>query len=340
MRYVWIAIAIALTLAAFATCTKSSGPGLYRKTTNAMYTAVTITVAADSPEQAERAIDSAINEVRRLEGILSFWTEESEIAAINKSAGISPVKVSPDTFAVIEKAQRISEWTGGAFDATIGPVIRQWDFKQEKMPEPGALKDALKKVGYTAMQLDPAASTAFLKRPEMSFDTGGIAKGHAADVVVQKLKAMGIKAALVAVAGDIRAYGKKPDGSDWRVGIRHPRSDDPDAIIATLALKDGAISTSGDYERFFMRDGVRYHHILDPATGYPAQGSMSVTVIANTATWTDGLATGIFVMDPEKGLSTIESLGFKGVIISSEGKVSLTPGLEGRIDWTGSEYRP
>jgi thiamine biosynthesis lipoprotein len=190
------------------------------------------------------------------------------------------------------------------------------------------------------MQLDPAASTAFLKRPEMSFDTGGIAKGHAADVVVQKLKAMGIKAALVAVAGDIRAYGKKPDGSDWRVGIRHPRSDDPDAIIATLALKDGAISTSGDYERFFMRDGVRYHHILDPATGYPAQGSMSVTVIANTATWTDGLATGIFVMDPEKGLSTIESLGFKGVIISSEGKVSLTPGLEGRIDWTGSEYRP
>jgi len=304
---------------------------LFRKRASIMYSNVTITVAAGSSEQADMAIEAAFSKIRELEKLLSFWTDDSEIAAINRNAGKGAVKVSAPTMQILGMAMEISEWTEGAFDATVGPVIRQWDFREQTMPAPEALKAALNKVDYRALELDTKNSTAYLNRSDMSFDTGGIAKGFAADAAIEVIKAQGITAALVAVSGDIRAYGKKPDGTDWRVGIRNPRSDDPNSFIASLALQDEAISTSGDYERFFIKDGRRYHHILDPRTGQPAEGSMSVTVIADSATFTDGLATGLFVLGPDKALKVLAAHGLQGVLIGSDGETYITGGLAGRL---------
>ncbi|MCK4910576.1 MAG: FAD:protein FMN transferase [Thermodesulfovibrionales bacterium] len=304
---------------------------LFRKRASIMHTNVSVTVAAGSSEQADKAIEAAFSKIRELEGLLSFWTEDSEIAAINRNAGKKAVRVSAPTLEILERAMEISDWTDGAFDATVGPVIRQWDFNEQTLPEPEALKAALDKVDYRALEIDTENSTAYLGRPEMSFDTGGIAKGFAADAAIDVLKAQGISAALVSVSGDIRAYGRKPDGTEWRVGIKNPRSDDPNSFIASLSLNDEAISTSGDYERFFIKDGRRYHHILDPRTGQPAEGSMSVTVIADSATYTDGLSTGIFVMGPEKGIKVLEEHGFQGVLIGADGETYITGGLAGRL---------
>jgi len=314
---------------------------LYKKSTLAMDTTVSITVVSRSPEKAERAMDAAFDEIRRLERLLSFWTDDSEIALINKSAGISPVSVSPETLEIIEKSLFISEKTGGAFDPTIGPVIRLWDFRNRKRPEEKELEKALGLVDYRMIKVDENASTAFLGDERMSFDTGGIAKGYAADQAVAVLRNMGVKAGLVAVAGDIRAFGKKPDGSPWRVGVRNPRAKgEEDALIAHIDLEDAAISTSGDYERFFIEDGVRYHHILNPETGYPARECVSVTVMAPEGVYTDGLSTGIFVLGPEKGIRLLEGLGFEGIIVDREYKVHLTRNIEGKIQWLVKNLEP
>lgn len=302
---------------------------VFRKSRILMDTLVTINVASDSKDKAEKAIDKAFDEIKRLEGLISFWSEDSEIAEINRKAGISPVKVSPMTLDLIEKALYVSERTGGAFDPTVGPLMRLWDFKKGIIPDKRIIKDKLKLVDYREMVIDRANSTAFLRRKEMSFDTGGIAKGYAADLAVSVLKGEGIKGGLVAVAGDIKAFGTKPDGRPWLVGIRNPRPKDKnDEVIATIELKDMAISTSGDYERFLIKDGKRYHHIMNPKTGQPAMGCQSVTVVTKDGVFTDGFSTAVFVLGPERGLRLLEELGYGGVIIDTKGKIHITKGLK------------
>jgi thiamine biosynthesis lipoprotein len=317
----------------FLFCCTPAKDTMYKKASNIMDTRVEITVVSNSPTDAEKAIDAAFSEIRRLERLLSFWTDESEIALIYKNAGKAPVKVSTETFDIIEKSLFVSEKTGGAFDPTVGPVIRLWDFWEKKRPETSELEKTLRLVDYRAMNLNRDESTAYLSREGMSFDTGGIAKGYAADRAVDVLMKMGIRAGLVSVAGDIKAFGRKPDGKGWRVGIRDPRSEDTDELIATLELKDEAISTSGDYERYFIEESVRYHHILDPKTGNPARGSMSVTVIASDVVMTDGFSTGVFVLGPERGLKLLEELGFEGIIISSNGQRFVSQGIKNRVRW-------
>lgn len=301
---------------------------VFRKSRILMDTLVTINVVANSEDKAERSIEKAFEEIKRLEGLISFWSEDSEIAEINRKAGISPVKVSPTTLDMIEKAIFVSKKTDGAFDPTVGPLMRLWDFKKKTMPLDKDIEKKKGLVDYRAMIIDKVNSTAFLSRKGMSFDTGGIAKGYAADLAVSVLKREGIKAGLVAVAGDIKAFGTKPDGRPWLVGIRNPRPSKDDEILATLELKDRAISTSGDYERYFIKDGKRYHHIVDPKTGYPAMNCQSVTVIAKEGAFTDGFSTGIFVLGPEKGLKLLEELGYGGIIIDTEGKIHITKGLK------------
>lgn len=306
---------------------------VFRKSKILMDTLVTITVVASSEDKAERAIDSAFDEIRKIEGLISFWSEDSEIAKINEKAGISPVKVSTITIDLIEKALFVSEKTEGAFDPTVGPLMRLWDFKKGIIPHEGIIKEKMKLVDYREMVIDRINSTAFLRKKGMSFDTGGIAKGYAADLAVSVLQREGIKAGLVAVAGDIKAFGKKPDGRPWLVGIRNPRPsmDKDNEIIATVELKDMAISTSGDYERFFIKDGRRYHHIIDPKTGQPAMGCQSVTVIAKEGAFTDGFSTGIFVLGPERGLRVLKEMGFDGLIIDAEGRTHMTEGFKNLI---------
>jgi len=299
-----------------------------------MDTLVAINVVSDSDEKADKAMDSAFGEIENLDRMLNFFSARSELSMINKNAGLSPVRISAETLDIIENAINASKETGGAFDPTIGPEISLWDFSAKKMPDDESIKKKLRLVNYKKIMIDRERSTAYLKDKGMLIDLGGIAKGYASDKAVVELKKNGITSGLVSVAGDIKAFGLKPDGKPWRVGIQNPRSTgDHDEIMATIELNDMAISTSGDYKRFFMMDGKRYHHILDPATGYPAGGCRSVSIMAKDEVNTDSFSTGIFVLGPKKGMEVLKQMGFEGVIVDKNGGIYTTPGLRGKLEF-------
>ena len=308
---------------------------VYRKSMVLMDTLVTITVVTDSADRAEKAMDRAFAEIGKLDTLLNFFSEKSELSMINRNAGLSGVRVSPETMEAVEKAIEISEKTGGAFDITIGPEISQWNFSLRIKPEDESIKRRLRLVNYKLIQLDKARSTVHLKEKGMLMDLGGIAKGYAADKAVEELKKNRITSGLVAVAGEVKAFGRKPDGKGWKVGIKNPRSTGKnDEIMAMVELNDAAISTSGDYQRYFILDGNRFHHILDPKTGYPAQGCQSASVIAGDGVYTDAFSTGVFVLGPQKGIALLEQMGFEGLIVDKNGTIHTTPGLKGKIEFT------
>ena len=310
-----------------------------------MDTFVTITVVSNSEHSAGKAIDNAFSEIERLEKLSNFFSSKREVSRINKNAGISGVRVLPDILDMLNKAIMVSEKTEGSFDVTIGPVISLYDFHKKIKPEESVIKKNLSLVNYRYLIINRDKSTAFLKKKGMLIDLGGISKGYAADKAVETLKRNGINSGLVSIAGDIKAFGLKPDGKPWKIGIRNPRipTNPPlvkggkggfsDDIMATLELKDMAISTSGDYERFFIIDGRRYHHLLSPRTGYPAQKCQSVSVITKEGAFTDAFATGVFILGPEKGIKVLEKLGFDGIIVDSQGKVHTTPNIRGKFEF-------
>ncbi len=324
----------ACCLLAFLCACTSQKEKIYRKSRILMDTLVTITVVSNSRGNAEKAIDAAFSEVKKLEKLSNFFSSESEISRINRNAGISVVKVSPDTSDVLEKALLVSEKTEGAFDVTMGPVIKLYDFYKKIKPEQSTINKNLWLVDYRDLIIDRNKSAAYLKKKGMLIDLGGISKGYAADKAVETLKRKGINSGLVSVAGDIKTFGLKPDKRPWKIGIRNPRAEgQKDDIMATIELRDMAISTSGDYERCFILDGKRYHHLLSPKTGYPAEECRSVSIIAKEGVFTDAFATGVFILGPEKGMRVIEKMGFDGVIVDSQGKVFTTPGIRGKIEF-------
>jgi len=299
-----------------------------------MDTLVTINVVSPSQDGAEKAMNAALSEVEKLEKLFSFFSADSEVSLVNKNAGVAGVKVSPEIIYILDRAIIVSKNTHGAFDITIGPVIMLYDFYKEIRPGERAIKKNLPLVNYKDIVINRDDSTVFLKKKGMLIDLGGIAKGYAADRVVDSLKKHGIKAGLVSVAGDIRTFGNKPDGRPWKIGIRNPRAKGAeDDIMAIIELSDMAISTSGDYERYFVQDGKRYHHLLNPKTGYPAEGCQSVSVIAGESTFSDAFATGIFILGPEKGLKVLAAMGFDGVIVDSRGKIHITANIRGKIEF-------
>jgi len=297
-----------------------------------MDTLVTITVVSHSKDGAERAIDGAFSEIEKLERLSNFFSSDSEISRINRNAGISEVKISPDILDILDKSLYVSEKTEGAFDITIGPVTKLYDFHRKIKPEAGEIKKKLSLVHYRDLIVDRNTSTAFLRKRGMLIDPGGITKGYAADRAVEILKKQGIHSGLVTVAGDIKAFGLKPDGRPWKIGIRNPRANGQEEdVMATIGLRDMAISTSGDYERFFIFDGRRYHHLVSPKTGFPAEGCQSVSIITKEGFFTDAFATAVFILGPEKGMKVLEKMGFDGVIVDSKGKIYITPGIRGKI---------
>jgi thiamine biosynthesis lipoprotein len=297
-----------------------------------MYTIVSITVSSDSEQKAKTAVDAAFKELERLERLLNYYSESSEVSLINKNAGINPVKVSKETIEIIDKAIYVSENTEGAFDITMGPVIALWDFQKKALPDDRMVKEKLKLVGYKNIAINKDDSTVFIKKKEAEINMGGIIKGYAADKAVEVLKNSGIKSGIVAIAGDIKTFGTRPDGEFWKLGIQNPRQKGKnDEILAAVELSDMAISTSGDYERFFEKNGMRYHHLLNPKTGYPAYGCQSVTIIARDGVFTDAFATGIFIVGPQNGMDVIKRLGFDGVIVDKDGKILITEGIKDKI---------
>lgn len=297
-----------------------------QKTETIMGTQVTITVVAPTAEQGEAAIDAGMAEVRRFDAMMSLYKDSSEITRVNLAAGKAPVKVSPEMIEVVERAAEISRRSGGVFDVTIGPLVVLWKMrlKEGKVPSDGEIAGVRRLVNYRNIVVDRKASTIFLKREGMIMDLGGM-KGYIADQVADLFKRRGIRNALIALAGDIWALGHREDGKPWRIGVQHPR--EKDRTIAVLELSDRYVCTSGDYERFVIKEKKRYHHIIDPRTGKPSTGVISVTLVGEQGAVIDPLAKVPFIVGVEKGLGLIREYGAEAIIVDDQGKVTSTAGI-------------
>jgi thiamine biosynthesis lipoprotein len=261
---------------------------------------------------------------------MSPWIESSDVSRINRSAGNDGVRVSPETVEVIKRAQEGSKLSDGAFDITVGPLVQLWRKARERgmPPEMEEVKETLNLVNFTNLKTHYGGKVS-LRKKGMNIDLGGIAKGYAVDRAFELLKGLGYRNLVVNAGGDLRVGGSKPEGP-WSIGIQHPR--DPEKIIARISLSDTAVATSGDYEKFFIHQGKRYHHILNPKNGFPAKGCQSVTILHKEGITADALATAIFVLGPEKGYALCQKLeGVDCLIVDKEGDTTLSPGLKGRI---------
>ncbi len=309
----------------------ASSPVTTKRVQMHMGTLVTVTAIGSDTHAGHRAVQAAFDEIKRLEQLLSTWRPDSELSQVNTEAGRQPVKVSRETFEVVERSLEMARLTHGGFNIALGPAIEAWSVtERQQIPDEPVLERLKLIVDWTRIQIDKKAQTIYLPQKGMHIDVGGIGKGYAADLAVGEMKRVGAMGGVVALSGDIKTFGVLPDGQGFPVGIKHPRQDD--AVVAIIDLNDEAISTAGDYERFFERDGIRYHHILDPHTLQPARGCQSVTVLAKEGIMADGLDTAIFVLGPEKGMELVERLpGIEAIMIDREGKMAVSSGLRHRL---------
>jgi len=282
---------------------------------------------------ANEAIEAVFAEFNRLEALMTVWRADSDISRLNAAAGRRPVAVSADTIAVLRDARQISEWTGGKFDVTFGALNDLWRFDQDQdntIPDPAVVRARLPLIDYRALRIDEPAGTAFLTRAGMRANLGGIGKGYAVDRGVAMLRARGLRDFMIKAGGDMYVAGRKGD-RPWRLGIQDPRGPS-DRIFAAIDLADSTFSTSGDYERAFVKDGVRYHHIIDPATGQPARGCRSATILTDRAVLADGLSKAAFWLGPDGALALFARLpNVDAVIVTSSNDVVVTPRLKGRL---------
>jgi FAD:protein FMN transferase len=286
-----------------------------------MGTTVETTARSSDINHCKQALVSAYEEMQRIENLLSCYKDSSEISAVNREAGIHPVKVSYETLAMMQRAKAYCKKYKGVFDVTVGPLSDLWGFSEDKeivLPEDSTIKRLDKLVDYKDIDINKSDTTVFLRKKGMVIDLGGIAKGYAIDRGSAVLRKMGITNFILNAGGDIYVSGIKDKGTLWKLGIKHPRNTND--IIAEFNLKDYAVATSGDYERFKIINGKRYHHILDPATGYPGTLSESSTVIAPTAEEADATATYVFLLGWRKALSD-KTLNYPLLVVSSDGSI-------------------
>lgn len=308
-----------------------SSPHLAKRSQMHMGTLVFLTAVASDEQVAQESIQRGFAEIHRLEEILSTWIPESELSRVNASAGRKAIAVSPETIDVLTKSIEMDRLTDGGFNIAIGPAVEAWDVSREgRVPTQEELDTVRSLISLKNLQVDEVSGSVFLRVAGMRVDIGGIGKGYAADLAATVMEQAGATAGVVAISGDIKTFGRMPDGQRFVFGIQHPRKEG--ALLGQLELEDEAVSTAGDYQRFFMKNGIRYHHILDPKTLQPARLSQSVTVVAQEGIIADGLDTGIFVMGPEKGMALIESLdGVEGVIVRKDGEIYTSSGLKERL---------
>jgi thiamine biosynthesis lipoprotein len=279
-----------------------------------------------SRQRGEQAIDAVMDEMRHIDESMSVYKPTSEVSKVNDLAAGEAVKISPELFGLLTTALEYSRITEGAFDITYASVGYMYDFREHKRPTDAQIASALPAVNYHHVLLDAGTSSVHFSQPGVRIDLGGIAKGYAVDRGIDILIARGYQHALVNAGGDSRVIGDR-FGKPWVIGIRHP--DHPEQVITRIPLTDSAFSTSGDYERYFDEGGVRYHHIIDPRTGHSASKVRSATVIAPTATRTDGLSKTAFVLGPEEALRIYNSLpDVDAVLVAPDGRILYTKGLE------------
>jgi FAD:protein FMN transferase len=292
-----------------------------------------LTASTRDEAAAVAAFDAVFEEFDRLESLMSVWRPASDVLRVNEAAGDRAVPVSRDVFDVLTTAREVSAWTGGTFDVTFGALTGLWKFDHDQdntIPDGEAIGRLLPLVNYRDLILDEKRQTAFLRRKGMRIHLGGIGKGYAVDRAAQLLRHAGLRDFMIQSGGDLYVAGTRGD-RPWRLGIRDPRGP-AEKSFGSLELSDGTFSTSGDYERFFMKDGRRYHHILDLRTGEPATLCRSVTLVTARAVLADALAKGVFILGPEAGMALIERLpGVEGVIVGARNELLISSGLRDRL---------
>jgi len=290
-----------------------------------MGTEVSVHLWSDDPEAGRLALEAVFQEAARIDRLMSTYKDESEISRINREAAQGGVAAGDELFALIQRSLDISVLTHGAFDITFDSVGQHYDFRARQRPDPQTIEIERERIDYRLVKLDKAAGTVRFLREGVRINLGGIAKGYVVERGIEILRRRGVQNAIVTAGGDSRLLGDRR-GRPWMVGIRDPRNDGQVAISVPLA--DEAISTSGDYERYFDEDGVRYHHIIRPSTGEPAGGVQSATVFGPDAVLTDALSTSVFVMGVERGLTLIGRLpDYESIVIDDEGRVYYSDGL-------------
>jgi thiamine biosynthesis lipoprotein len=316
-------------LAALCLCAQQQPSELYhaKQVTTVMGTELIIEAWHAEAKVAETAIAAAEKEIRRVEDLATDW-RPSPLETLNDSAGQGPVKVDEELVLLIAHSLELGQLTEGAFDISFGAIGKFWKFKGDdfKLPDAEKIKASLKRVDWKKIIVDVEKSTIELPAG-MRIGLGGVAKGYGVDCAMQVLLDHGIQHGIVNAGGDLKALGKDGGRKLYKIAIKHPR--DEEKIIALLPISNTCVVTSGDYERFFEIDDVRYHHILDPRTGYPATGAMSATVVARQASVADALATALCVMDVVDGMALIEKLkNVEAVVVDFDGKVMISSGLK------------
>lgn len=309
------------------------------KTEYFMGTVVTVTLYDN---KSEKIIDKAFEEVKKIEQLVSINMEGTELDEVNNNAGIKPVKVSDDTYNIIKKGLEYSSLTNGSFDITIGPLVKLWSIglPEAKVPTIEEIKEKIQYINYNDVELNNSEKTVFLKKPGMIIDLGGIAKGYTADVIAQTLKDEGVEKAIIDLGGNIYALGEKAENTLWRIGIQNPDQTRGE-IVGSINVKDKSIVTSGIYERFIEQDGVKYHHILSPKSGYPYDNEIAgVTIISDKSIDGDALSTSVFSMGITKGLEFINSLpDTEAIFITKDHKIYLTEGSKEIFKLTNNDFQ-
>ncbi len=331
----FLIILCVLLAVSFSACSNSVATP-YENEEFAMGTIIRQRIYHDNAEDISRQV---IDRIRKIEDRMTINKAGGEINKLNSSAGKSFVELSEDTLFVLNKAKEISELSQGAFDITVGALVKEWDISSGNsvVPSQERIHSLLGLVDYADIIIDKSGSRAKLENTGQIVDLGGIAKGFAGDEAIKVYRENGVQSAFISLGGNIVALGGKPDGNSWKIGIRDPRGAE-DSYIGIVSVKDKAIVSSGDYERFFERDGVRYHHILDPKTGYPADsGLIGTTIISDFSIDADALSTAAFVLGLEKGMDLIKKFdGVEAVFITDDKKVYITEGLKGIFEFEGT----
>jgi len=279
----------------------------------------------DDPDAGQAAIEAVVADMSHINALMSPYRADSELSRMNARAAQAPVHASAELIEVLEQARAVSELTGGAFDITYASVGHLYDYRRHIKPSETAIGERLPAIDYHHVKVDKAAGTVSFTRPGVRIDLGGIAKGYAVERAAGILRDHGVRHAQISLGGDTRLLGDHR-GRPWIIGIQDPR--DAKALAVRLPLSDTAVSTSGDYERYFVADGIRYHHIIDPATGRSPHAVESVSILGPDATRTDALSTSVFVMGIQQGLALIDELpGFEAIVVDSRGRLHYSEGL-------------
>lgn len=287
--------------------------------------------------KADEAIDEVWDRIRAIEGLMTINADGGDVNRLNEAAGYNSVTLDAETIRVLAAARKYAELTEGVFDVTIGPIVKAWGIFTDKprIPEQAEIDKLLKLVDYKALHIDTGSMTAKLEIPGQIADLGGIAKGYAGDVARDIYKKYGIESAYINLGGNVAVLGPKPDGSPWKIAIQNPRAENG-VYIGTVDIVNKAIVTSGDYERYFVEDGIRYHHIIDTTTGYPAEsGLISASIITEISMDADALSTSVFAMGLEKGMKLVESLdGVEAILVTKDKEVYATSGIKSSFNFS------